>query len=200
MARYRNQRFSDLADFDRWLRERASIRIAAVFPYRNEIDVVYEVEFVDPVVKSLALLTEGVSILRSVLSFLNKTDNRIVGGSFRQIGNPMLPIQPGNSPQFQVTPTWATPPADGVTTKLAQASVTSSDPVNFPVALNGDDPTGLTFTAAIPATAVPTGGNEAITVTWSYENADGTTATVTGTVTEIGIVDDVTGGTFAQTV
>jgi len=38
-----------------------------------------------------------------------------------------------------------------------------------------------------------------MTVTWQYTNEpDGVVATVTGTVTEEGIVDDVTGGTFAQ--
>ena len=112
----------------------------------------------------------------------------------------MLSITPGNSPQFQVTPTWATPPAAGVTTLAAQAAVTSSDTTNFPVTLNSDDPTGTTFTANLPASAVIPAGGEEITITWTYTNADGTVATVTGTVTEEGIVDDVTGGTFAQIV
>ena len=119
----------------------------------------------------------------------------LTGGAFRQIGNPMVAIQPGQTPKFLVTPTFS---GAAFTTNAAQAAVTSSDPANFPVNLDPSDPTGLTFDAPIPATANPTGGSEAITVTWQYTNTDGTVATVSGTVTELGIVDDVTGGTFAQ--
>ena len=122
--------------------------------------------------------------------------NRVLGGVMSQIptGGIMLPIQPGNTPVFQVTPTFSGAP---FTTAAAQAAITSSDPANFPVNLVATDPTGLTFEAPIPATANPTGGDEDITVTWTYTNTDGMVATVTGTVTELGI-DDVTGGTFAQ--
>ena len=121
----------------------------------------------------------------------------LTGGTFRQIGTCMglVAIQPGNTPVFQVTPTFS---GAAFTTLAAQAAVTSSDPTNFPVNLVPTDPAGLTFEAPIPATAQPTGGSEAITVTWTYTNTDGTVATVSGTVTEEGIVDDVTGGTFAQ--
>jgi hypothetical protein len=118
----------------------------------------------------------------------------LTGGTFRQ-GAPMLAIQPGNTPKFLVAPTFS---GAAFTTNAAQASVQSSDPANFPVELDPSDPTGLTFDAPIPSTATPTGGSEAITVTWTYTNTDGTVATVTGTVTEEGIIDDVTGGTFAQ--
>lgn len=121
----------------------------------------------------------------------------LTGGTLRQIGNPMVPIQPGQTPVFQVTPTFS---GASFATVAAQAAVSSSDPANFPVELVSTDPTGLTFQAPIPSTAAPTGGDEAITVTWTYTNLDGTVATVTGTVTELGIVDDVTGGTFAQIV
>jgi hypothetical protein len=137
-------------------------------------------------------------LLRAILHQL-KFGNSVTGGAFTQIlgGSSMslVPIQPGNTPVFQVTPTFS---GAAFATLAAQAAVTSSDPVNFPVALVATDPTGLTFEAAIPTTAAPTGGSEAITVTWTYTNTDGTVATVTGTVTELGIVDDVTGGTFAQ--
>jgi hypothetical protein len=96
----------------------------------------------------------------------------------------MVPIQPGNTPVFQVTPTFSGAP---FTTTAAYAAVSSSDPTNFPVELVPSDATGLTFQAPIPTTATPTGGSEAITVTvtWTYTNTDGTRATVTG-------------GTFAQ--
>jgi hypothetical protein len=129
---------------------------------------------------------------------LNHEFNRVLGGEMAQIpsGEPMalVPIQPGQTPVFSVTPTFSGAP---FTTVAAQAAVTSSDPTNFPVALVSTDPTGLTFSAAIPTGATPTGGDEPITVTWTYTNTDGTVATVTGTVTETSI-DDVTGGTFTQ--
>ena len=107
----------------------------------------------------------------------------------------LLPIEPGNTPVFQVTPTFS---GAAFALVAAQAAITSSDPVNFPVALVASDPTGTTFEAAIPSGAtIPTGG-ESVSISWVYTNTDGTVATVTGTVTEQGIVDDVTGGVFAQ--
>ena len=111
----------------------------------------------------------------------------------------MLPITPGNSPQFAITPTFS---GAAFTTLASAASVVSSDPVNFPITLDPTDLTGLNMTAVIPTTATPTGGSEAITVTWTYVNVDGSVATVFGTVTETGIVpaSNVTGGSFAQTV
>ena len=112
------------------------------------------------------------------------------------MGSPILvPIQPGQTPKFLVTPEFS---GDPFTLDGSKASITSSDPTNFPVQLDPSDPQGLTFEAPIPASAVPPGGSEAITVTWTYTNPDGKVATVTGTVTENGIVDDVTGGSFAQ--
>ena len=123
---------------------------------------------------------------------------RVIGGSFTQVplGGIMIPIQPGNSPKFQVTPTFSGPPFPLVG---AQASVSTSDPVNAPASIDlADDPTGATFTLNLTPNAVIAPGGEALTVTWQYTNLDGTAATVTGTVTEEGIVDDVTGGTFAQ--
>lgn len=122
--------------------------------------------------------------------------NRVIGGIIKEI-HPMVPISPGNSPKFQVTPTFSGAPfvLDGT-----KAQVTSSDTTNFPVALDPSDPTGTTFIAAIPETAQPVGGSEDVTITWTYTNTDGTVATVTGSVTELGIVDDVTGGSFVQTV
>ena len=136
-------------------------------------------------------------LLLRILREINRNSNRVLGGVMSQVGDPMslVPIQPGQTPVFQVTPTFS---GAAFTTNAAQASVTSSDTTNFPVQLVASDPTGLTFEAPIPATASPTGGSEAITVTWTYTNTDGTKAEVTGTVTELGIVDDVTGGTFAQ--
>ena len=142
--------------------------------------------------------------VRKVVRLLERIDrrlenefNRVLGGVITQQGDPdMNPIQPGQTVKFLVTPTFS-----GVPFALvgAQAAVTSSDPTNFPVSIDlTDDPTGATFESVIPSTATPVGGSEAITVTWTYTNTDGTVATVSGTVTENGIVDDVTGGTFAQ--
>ncbi len=148
---------------------------------------------------------EQTHLLRSIARHLQQ-DNRVLGGVMHQTGDFMQTITPGNSPQFQVTPTFSGAPFALV---AANASVSSSDPVNFPVILNADDPTGTIFTANLPADAEITEGGKLITITWTYTNADGTEAEVTGTVTEEGIVDeesivdeegvdDVTGGTFAQ--
>lgn len=126
----------------------------------------------------------------------DKSHDNVVGGSITRTGDTMNPIAAGNTVKFLVSPTFSGAP---FTLVGAQAAVTSSDPTNFPVSLDlVGDPTGATFESVIPSTAAPVGGSEAITVTWTYTNADGTVATVTGTVTEVGIVDDVTGGTFAQ--
>jgi len=122
---------------------------------------------------------------------------RVLGGVMTQIGDPtMIPIQPGQSPKFQVTPTFSGAPfaLDG-----SKAAISTSDSVNAPASIDlTDDPTGATFVLNLTAGAVIGAGGEAITVDWSYTNLDGVVAHVTGTVTEEGIVDDVTGGTFAQ--
>ena len=133
-------------------------------------------------------------ILRLVEQIAHQTPNRILGGVMHQAGDlPLNPIQPGQSLKFQVTPTFS-----GAAFALdpAKTAVVSSDPANFPAVLDTADPSIIDVD--IPADAQPTGGSEAITVTWTYTNSDGTVATVTGSVTELGIVDDVTGGTFAQ--
>ena len=105
-----------------------------------------------------------------------------------------VPLQPGSTPIFTVTPTFSGAP---FTTVAAKASVTSSDPVNFPVKLVPSDVTGLTFEATIPATLT---AEENVTVVWLYHNTDGTTATVTGSITLLpAATDDLNGGTFAQT-
>ena len=144
---------------------------------------------------------------REILSVLRHIESaqvgRITGGKLRQIGETMLSITPGNTPKFQVTPTFAGNPFAPV---AANASVVSSDPANFPVVLDTTDATGLTFDAPIPAGATPTGGSEEITVTWTYTNTDGTLGVVTGIVTESGLLvpppvpGTITGGTFAQVV
>ena len=140
------------------------------------------------------LLKELLRAVEETNRILNRQFNRVLGGVMTQIRtDPMLTITPGNSPQFQVTPAFSGIPFALV---AASASVTSSDTDNFPVALSPTDPSIII--ATIPATATPVGDAEEITVTWTYKNIDGTTATVTGTVTEDGITDDVTGGTFAQ--
>jgi hypothetical protein len=135
-------------------------------------------------------------LLREILHELKhpRKPNRVTGGNIKEIT--MVPISPGNSPKFQVTPTFSGDPfvLDG-----SKAAVSSSDPVNFPVSLDlTNDAEGRTFVAPIPADAIIVGGSEVVTVTWTYTNVDGVVATVSGTVTEVGIVDDVTGGTFAQ--
>lgn len=132
-------------------------------------------------------------ILRLVERIAQQTPNRVLGGVMSQIGAPLNPIQPGQSLKFQVTPTFSGAPFALDPTKTA---VVSSDPANFPAVLDSADPSIIDVD--IPASATPTGGSEPITVTWTYTNTDGTVATVTGSVTEQGITDDVVGGTFAQ--
>jgi hypothetical protein len=150
------------------------------------------------------LLKELIHIDKDILHLLkNHWQSYVIGGFITQIsgdtmsGATLVPIQPGQTPVFQVTPTFSGP---AFATLQANAAVSSSDPANFPVQLVSTDPTGLTFSAPIPDSAAPVGGAEDITVTWTYTNTDGKVVTVTGTVTEEGIVDDVTGGTFAQIV
>lgn len=134
--------------------------------------------------------------LKYVVQLLRDRQHIVTGGHMFRTGDVMVPIAPGNSPKFQVTPLFS---GAAFTLDGTKASVSSSDAVNFPVSIDlTDDAQGTTFVAVIPADAQPIGGSEAITITWTYTNLDGTTATVTGTVTEVGIVDDVTGGTFAQ--
>jgi hypothetical protein len=140
----------------------------------------------------LAIVRENRHALHHILRIL--APNRVLGGEMSEIGDPMalLPIAPGNSPQFEVTPTPA-----GVTTLLAQSAWTSSDTTNAPVTANASDPTGLSATVNIPATAVV---GTSFTLTWTYTNADGTTAPVTANFTIVALVLDVTGGTLVQSV
>jgi hypothetical protein len=142
----------------------------------------------------LYLERENRFLLRMILRLL--TPNRVLGGVMSQIGDPMVPIQPGQSPKFQVTPTFSGP---AFTLDGSKAAVTTSDTVNAPAVLDlTDDPTGATFVLNLTPDAVIDPSGEALTVTWTYTNTDGVVATVTGTVTEEGIVDDVTGGKFDQ--
>ena len=141
------------------------------------------------------LVCIGHEILREMRE--RRRPSTVTGGSFRQIGSPtMVPIQPGQSPKFQVTPTFSGEPFALVG---AQAAVSTSDPTNAPASIDlTDDPTGATFVLNLTAGVQIAEGGEALTVAWTYTNTDGVVATVSGTVTEEGIVDDVTGGTFAQ--
>ncbi len=163
---------------------------------RNE-ETRYEKEFEKFVIEQLYELR---MLVHEILKFVSPfPPSTVTGGIISQTGDTMLSITPGNSPQFAITPTFS---GAAFTTLASAASVVSSDPVNFPITLDASDPTGLNMTAVIPTTATPTGGSEAITVTWTYVNVDGSVATVVGTVTETGIVpaSNVTGGSFAQTV
>ena len=164
---------------------------------RRDIHDIIAQEVVSTLRRIERLGKEQVTLLRAILHVIRPA-GRVIGGSFTQVplGGIMIPIQPGNSPQFQVTPTFSGPPFPLVG---AQASVSTSDAVNAPASIDlADDPTGATFTLNLTPNAVIAPGGEALIVTWQYTNLDGTAATVTGTVTEEGIVDDVTGGTFAQ--
>jgi hypothetical protein len=107
----------------------------------------------------------------------------------------LLPIAPGNSPQFQVQ---SLVPANAV--PVASASVFSINPnTSGSVATqNTSDPTGLTVTVAIPAGATVPFSDVLI---WTYTNADGTIATTSAPLTDsTQPAVDVTGGTLVQIV
>jgi hypothetical protein len=142
------------------------------------------------------LLRRQVRATERIEEMLQNYFTQVTGGTFRQIGTPMLPIQPGNSPKFQVTPTFSGP---AFTLDGSKAAITTSDTVNAPAVIDlTDDPTGETFIINLTPDVVIDPNGEKITVDWSYTNLDGVIAHVTGTLTENGIVDDVTGGTFSQ--
>jgi len=145
--------------------------------------------------REIGEIREILELEKEILKEIKKLiPNRVLGGVMSEIGDPMalLPIAPGNSPQFEVTPTPA-----GVTTVAANAVWSSSDTTNAPVTANASDPTGLSATVNIPSTATV---GTSFTLNWVYTNADGTTATATGSYTIIALVTDVTGGTMAQVV
>lgn len=144
-----------------------------------------------------ALLRQIVRLLRT-----EQTDDvtggyltRIQGDSDMSDGTVFPTLTPGTKATFQVAPTFSGAPFQ---LDLSKIGVTSSDVVNFPVAIDPTDPTGTIIVADIPASAAPVDGSEDITIDWSYTNADGIEIHITGTVTELGIVDDVTGGTFTR--
>ena len=133
---------------------------------------------------------EDLEELKKIVKQIKKEHEHVIGGNIYQLGDTnMLPIIPGNSPQFGVTPLPA-----GVATLAAQTEWTSADPINTPVVMNASDPTGLTATVAIPTTAVEP---VKVDLTWTYTNSDGTKVTVNGVFTG---ATDVTGGTMVQTV
>lgn len=101
---------------------------------------------------------------------------------------PLLPIAPGNSPQFTATPVPATSVPSTPPTWM------TSDTTNAPVTV---DPTGLIATVEIPASATVGAG---FVLTVSYMNADGTVAT--GSISETIVAPaspDITSFTVAQT-
>ena len=139
----------------------------------------------------LAILATEDDILQTLVA--PPTD--ITGGSIHQTGDPMVPIAPGNTPQYTVTPT----PADA-SPAVATASVftvVASDP-SITVAQDPSVASGLACLLTLPAAlTVPFNG----TITWNYTNADGvaaTPATIDFSDTTTPVVD-ITGGTLAQT-
>lgn len=110
---------------------------------------------------------------------------------------PFPVLQPGVSAKYQVALTFSTGTA--FAPDPTRTLVTSSDPTNFPVSLDPTDPTIIDV--VIPTDAAPVAGadgGEDIKVVWQYTNLDGEVVQITGTVTEFGITDDITGGTFTR--
>jgi hypothetical protein len=137
---------------------------------------------------------EELRVLKEIEHELHHKPTNVTGATIRQIGNPMalLPIAAGNSPQFQATVVPA-----GAPTVAAQTVWSSSDTVNAPVTANAADQTGLTATVAIPATATP---NTPFDLTYTYTNADGTTAVATASfvIAGGGNVVNITSATISQ--
>jgi len=133
-------------------------------------------------------LHEQTVLLRSIQRILKHANPRNVTSGELSKGDPMAPIIPGSLHIFTVTPE----PTDA-TFIPTDSVITSSDTVNAPVTV---DETGLIGTVSIAADA-PVGTE--FTLTWTYTNADGTTATASITETIVAAVVDVTGGTIEQT-
>jgi hypothetical protein len=91
------------------------------------------------------------------------------GFSIQQSGENMVPLDPGQSPQFTATPTPA-----GSSLGAVIPTWTSSDTTNAPITV---DPTGLIATVALSAAIVV---GSSVTLTVSATNG---TATATGTLT-----------------
>jgi hypothetical protein len=147
-------------------------------------------DIIEEILDTLQIHTKLLKQIIKEVVEIEQEHSYVISGNIFQLGDTnMLPITPGNSPQFAVTPQ-----PTGVATLAAQTEWTSADPINTPVTMNASDPTGLTATVNIASTAT-----EPVTVnlTWKYTNADGTVVTVNGVFTG---ATDVTGGTMAQTV
>lgn len=151
--------------------------------------------------EEIRLLHEILHELRTIRRELRHEPQPVTGGIIRQIGNSMslLPIAPGNAPQFQVTPTPA-----GVVTVASQTAWNVTGANGGPstsgatASINSSDPTGNTVTVSIPASA-PLPFNDLLN--WVYTNADGSTASATFPLSDsTGTAVDVTGGTIAQIV
>jgi hypothetical protein len=148
------------------------------------------------------LLREIVDELREIECEIHHENNQVTGGIICQIGNemPLLPIAPGNSPQFQVTPAPV-----GVVTVIGQSAWNVTNVKGGPstsgavATANSADPTGCTVTVVID-TAAPTPFSDLLV--WVYTNSDGTTATANFALTDTSTapVVNVTGGTIAQIV
>jgi hypothetical protein len=91
--------------------------------------------------------------------------------SLQQSGEIMVPLDPGQSPQFTATPT-----PDGSSLGAVVPTWTSSDPANAPVTA---DATGLVATVALSA-SIAVGAS--VTLTVSATSTDGTQS-ATGTFT-----------------
>jgi hypothetical protein len=100
----------------------------------------------------------------------------------------MVPLAAGQIATFSTTPIPATSAPDP--TKIVW---TSSDTTNAPLTPNTSDTTGLSVLVAFPSTVV---AGVTFSLTVSYTNADGTTATQTNSFTTVAPpVPNVTGFT-----
>lgn len=121
---------------------------------------------------------EILRICREILVLILEYRNRVLSLRMVQLGEIMTSFAPGYSPEFQivVAPTNATTVPTGF-------ALVSSDPTNVIATQNlTADPTGSTFTVTIVSGASV---GEIVTLTATYTNADGTSATLSITETVV---------------
>jgi hypothetical protein len=120
-------------------------------------------------------------LLREILWTLRKLLQEVQPSAtgFTQIiqENPMVPLAAGQTATFSTTPipSNAAPTPSGITW-------TSSDTVNAPVSPNSADTSGLSTLVVFPASVV---AGVTFSLTVSYTNSDGTTATQTNSFTTV---------------
>jgi hypothetical protein len=154
-------------------------------------DILEKVEHISHEVEEIEeTVDKDLKVDKRILTLLLTSDNDIEGfAPIEQTGDTtMVPLAAGSTATFSTTPIPSTSVPDP--SKIVWSS---SDPVNAPVSANAADATGLSVNVTFPSTT-PAGLVFSLTV--SYTNADGTTATETDSFTTVAPApSDITGFT-----